>query len=228
MNEIKVDPKIDDSWKEKLENEFKKEYFHELKKFLIHEKKQQVVYPPGKEIFQAFNLTPFEKVKVVIIGQDPYHGPGQAEGLCFSVKKGVKKPPSLLNIFKEIKTDLGHEIPENGSLVKWSRQGVLLLNAVLTVRAHQAASHRNKGWEFFTDAAINSVSRNLNNVVFILWGSYAKEKEHLIDKSKHHILNSPHPSPLSAHRGFMGCGHFGKCNTYLASKKKEPIDWRIE
>jgi uracil-DNA glycosylase len=208
--------------------EFRKEYFLKLKEFLVIEKQRQVVYPPGPLIFNAFNHTPFNDVKVVLLGQDPYHGPGQAHGLCFSVPNGVQKPPSLVNIFKEIKSDTGAAIPAEGNLEKWANQGVLLLNATLTVRAHQAGSHQKKGWEQFTDAAITAVSKNKTGVVFLLWGAYAQAKAAIIDQTKHFVLTAPHPSPLSVTRGFFGCKHFSKTNELLRKQGKAEIDWRIE
>lgn len=223
-----INPQIEASWKNILRDEFQKDYFFKLKMFLIEEKKSQVVFPPSPLIFNAFNFTPFDKVKVVILGQDPYHGPGQAHGLCFSVPNGIQKPPSLVNIFKEIHADLGLSIPKNGNLEKWAKQGVLLLNATLTVRAHQAGSHQKKGWEQFTDAAIASISKERTGVVFLLWGAYAQAKVALIDQSKHHILTSPHPSPLSVTRGFYGCKHFSKTNEFLRLQGKPEIDWGIE
>ena len=222
---MEVKPVIEQSWAEVLENEFKKDYFLSLKKFLIEEKKQHIIYPPGKLIFNAFNTTPFDKVKVVILGQDPYHGPGQAHGLCFSVPDGVKFPPSLRNIYKELSNDIGINIPKSGNLTKWAEQGVLLINATLTVRQAQAGSHQKKGWEIFTDAVIKAVSDRKENVVFILWGNYAQSKEKLIDSSKHFIIKSVHPSPLSASRGFFGSKPFSKTNNYLQSKGLEPINW---
>lgn len=220
-------PNIDDSWYEVLKDEFEKDYFRLLKEFLVQEKKSHVVYPPGPQIFNAFNTTPFNEVKVVILGQDPYHGPGQAHGLCFSVPQGVQPPPSLVNIFKEISSDLGLPRPAHGNLTAWAKQGVLLLNATLTVRAHMAGSHQRKGWETFTDAAIKAVSDHLSGVVFLLWGNYAQAKSALIDTSKHHILKSVHPSPLSASRGFLGCRHFSKTDELLLAQGKLPIDWRL-
>lgn len=220
-------PNIDDSWYEVLKDEFEKDYFRLLKEFLVQEKKNHVVYPPGPQIFNAFNTTPFNEVKVVILGQDPYHGPGQAHGLCFSVSQGVQPPPSLVNIFKEISSDLGLPRPAHGNLTAWAKQGVLLLNATLTVRAHMAGSHQRKGWETFTDAAIKAVSDHLSGVVFLLWGNYAQAKSALIDTSKHHILKSVHPSPLSASRGFLGCRHFSKTDELLLAQGKLPIDWRL-
>ncbi len=230
MNELvfTVNPQIEQSWKELLINEFQSDYFYRLKTFLIEEKKKYAVYPPGSQIFAAFNYTPFDRVKVVIIGQDPYHGPGQAHGLCFSVPKGVPAPPSLQNIFKEINADLGISIPNHGNLEKWARQGVLLLNATLTVRANQAGSHQNKGWETFTDAAIKALSDKKYGFIFMLWGNYAIAKSKLIDANKHFILTAPHPSPLSASRGFFGCKHFSQTNKLLLQMGKEPIDWSLE
>ena len=216
---------IEDSWKQSLTSEFQQEYFINLKSFLVHEKMNYLIYPPGKMIFAAFNSTAFDKIKVIIIGQDPYHGPGQAHGFCFSVPDGVKIPPSLRNIYKELVSDIGIEPPTTGNISSWSKQGVLLLNATLTVRAHEAGSHQNKGWEQFTDQVIRNISDKHNNTVFLLWGAYAQKKSVLIDESKHLILKSAHPSPLSAHRGFLGCKHFSKTNNYLAKHKKQVIDW---
>lgn len=218
---------IDESWKVLLSEQFKAPYFAELKNFLIQEKKQFVVYPPGPQIFSAFNRTPFSKVKVVIIGQDPYHGPGQANGLCFSVAEGTKSPPSLKNIFKELNTDLGIPIPYSGNLEPWADQGVLLLNAVLTVRANTPGSHQKKGWETFTDAVIKAISDNKKGVVFLLWGNFAHTKEALINDKKHFILKAAHPSPL-ARGAFFGCKHFSKTNRILETESIAPIDWRIE
>ncbi len=223
MSEKKVN--IEDSWYNQLKNEFDKDYFLKLKDFLVEEKKTHTVYPPGSQIFSAFNFTPFDKVKVVILGQDPYHGPGQAHGLCFSVPQGVKPPPSLVNIYKELKTDVGFNIPSHGNLEAWAKQGVLLLNATLTVRANTAGSHQNKGWEIFTDKVISTISQNRENVVFVLWGRYAQAKEVLVDKSKHYILKAAHPSPLSAFNGFFGCKHFSKINDFLTQKGIEPVNW---
>lgn len=223
-----IKPQIEESWKKVLYDEFNKEYFVKLKEFLIDEKKKYTVYPPGSQIFAAFNHTPFDSVKVVILGQDPYHGPGQAHGLCFSVPKGIPAPPSLQNIFKEINSDLGLPIPNHGNLEKWAKQGVLLLNATLTVRANQAGSHQNKGWETFTDAAIKALSDYHKGLVFILWGNYAQAKAQIIDINKHFILTAPHPSPLSANRGFFGCKHFSRTNRLLTSIGKEPIDWSLD
>ena len=220
-----VNPSIDDSWKAVLKDEFSAPYFTELKKFLTEEKKKHVVYPPGNQIFAAFNDTPFDKVKVVIIGQDPYHGQGQANGLSFSVSPGIVAPPSLKNIFKELHTDLGIPVPYTGNLEPWAKQGVLLLNATLTVRANTAGSHQKKGWEQFTDAVIHLVADRLEHVVFILWGNYAISKGEFIDARKHLVLKSVHPSPLSASRGFFGNQQFSTTNTYLMEWGKEPVKW---
>lgn len=228
MSEKPVSPVIEESWKEVLANEFNAPYFQVLKVFLLEEKKKFTVYPPGSLIFSAFNHTPFEKVKVVLLGQDPYHGPGQAHGLCFSVNRGIEKPPSLINIFKEIESDLGIPAPKHGNLEKWADQGVLLLNATLTVRARQAGSHQNKGWEHFTDAAIKTLSDKRKGLVFLLWGNYAGAKQALIDTTCHHVLKAPHPSPLSASRGFLGCRHFSKANELLRAQGDEPIDWSLD
>ena len=217
--------RIEPSWHTQLAAEFDKPYFAALTAFVRSEYTAGTCYPPGKLIFNAFNLCPFDKVKAVIIGQDPYHEPGQAHGLCFSVNDGVRFPPSLVNIFSEISSDLGKPAPQSGSLVRWAEQGVLLLNATLTVRAHQAGSHQRRGWEEFTDAAIRALSAGREHIVFILWGSYARSRAQLIDASKHLILRSVHPSPLSAHRGFFGNRHFSKCNKYLQDNGIEPIDW---
>ena len=222
-----VNPQIETSWKEILMDEFKTPYFYSLKEFLIEEKNTFLVYPPGKEIFNAFNFTPYEEVKVVILGQDPYHGKGQAHGLCFSVPEGVKPPPSLVNIFKELHTDVGMKIPQHGNLMKWAQQGVLLLNATLTVRASQAGSHQGKGWENFTDAVINKISEGKSGVVFLLWGRYAQAKESLIDLNKHFVLKAAHPSPFSAYNGFFGCKHFSKTNEILKKQNLAPIDWEL-
>lgn len=224
---MQINPQIEESWKEALAEEFSKPYFSELKNFLLQEKKRHVVYPPGANIFAAFNHTPFHKVKVVILGQDPYHGPGQAHGLCFSVPKGVVPPPSLVNIFKELRNDLHLAVPNHGNLEKWASQGVLLMNATLTVRANQAGSHQKKGWELFTDKAIEKLSEQRSHLVFFLWGNYAQQKISLIDTQKHLVLKSVHPSPLSASRGFFGCGHFSKTNDYLTRHQLEPIDWDL-
>jgi uracil-DNA glycosylase len=223
----KTEPQIDQEWLEVLRPEFSKPYFTDLKTFLLEEKKLYRVYPPGNRIFAAFNYTPFSKVKVVILGQDPYHGDGQAHGLCFSVPDGIALPPSLINIYKELTTDLGIPLPKSGNLEKWATQGVLLLNATLTVRANQAGSHQHQGWENFTDEVIRQLSARHKGLVFILWGSYAQAKEALIDTSKHFVLKAVHPSPLSVYRGFFGCRHFSKTNDLLIKAGKEPIDWRL-
>lgn len=217
--------KIEQSWAQKLQDEFEKPYFTNLVSFVKTEYANQRIFPPGKLIFNAFEICPFDKVKVVILGQDPYHGPGQAHGLCFSVPDGVDFPPSLQNIFKEIETDLGIPVPKSGNLERWARQGVFLLNATLTVRAHQAGSHQNKGWENFTDKVIHLLAEQRENLVFLLWGSYAQQKGKFIDTNRHLVLQSVHPSPLSAHRGFFGNHHFSKANNYLISVGKEPINW---
>jgi uracil-DNA glycosylase len=222
---MEINPQIESSWLEVLKEEFRQPYFIEIKKFLTEEKKKYRVFPPGQLIFNAFNLTPFDKVKVVIIGQDPYHGYGQAHGLCFSVPKGVAKPPSLQNIFKELKEDLNINTPEHGDLTGWAKQGVFLLNAILTVRENTPESHRNIGWENFTNAAIKNLSEKKSHLVFMLWGAYAQEKEKLIDNTKHLILKAAHPSPFSANRGFFGCHHFSKANQYLLANGIEPIKW---
>ncbi len=218
--------KIDASWQDKLKDEFEKEYFKELVRFVSFEYKNDSCYPPGKQIFSAFDHTPFDEVKVVILGQDPYHGPGQANGLCFSVNDGIPKPPSLQNIFREIKADINKEMPQSGNLERWANQGVFLLNATLTVRANQAGSHQNRGWEIFTDAVIRTISEEKENVVFLLWGGYAKKKIKLIDGTKHFILTSGHPSPLSANRGYwFGNRHFSKANEFLEKSGERKIDW---
>ena len=217
--------KIEKSWQEVLQTEFDKPYFENLVGFVKQEYASNTIFPPAGQIFNAFNTCPFNNVKVVILGQDPYHGPGQAHGLCFSVNDGIQFPPSLQNIFKEITSDLGIPAPKTGNLTRWAEQGVLLLNATLTVSASLAGSHQGKGWEEFTDAVIKTISEKAENVVFILWGSYAIKKKSLINASKHCILTAPHPSPLSSYRGFFGCKHFSQTNTYLTSKGKTPIEW---
>ncbi len=218
--------KIHESWNSILEQEFKTDYFKNLVSFVNMEYEKHMCYPKGQDIFAAFEYCSLEKLKVVIIGQDPYHGVEQANGLCFSVKKNITLPPSLQNIFKEIKTDIGKPIPQSGDLEHWAKQGVLLLNATLTVRAHKAGSHQNKGWEFFTDAVISQISKHKNDVVFLLWGGYAKKKVKLIDSNKHLVLTSGHPSPLSANRGYwFGNRHFSKTNSYLKSINLKPIKW---
>ncbi len=220
-----MDVKIEPSWKTVLAGEFEKEYFLNLTKFVHEEYRTAQIFPPGRQIFAAFDATPFNDVKVVILGQDPYHDVNQANGLCFSVNNGVAFPPSLLNIFKEIKSDIGTEIPQNGDLSRWARQGVLLLNATLTVRAHMAGSHQGHGWETFTDAVIAHLAREREHLVFLLWGSYAIKKGAFIDRTRHLVLTSPHPSPLSAHRGFFGNHHFSRANEYLVAHGKTPIVW---
>ena len=225
LKEKKV--KIEDSWHDLLEEEFDKAYFLEIKEFVKNEYETKTIYPHPKHILNAFNSTPVNNAKVVILGQDPYHGPNQAHGLCFSVLKDVKKPPSLINIFKEIANDLGLNIPSHGNLQSWADQGVLLTNSTLTVQKGKANSHKSIGWDTFTDKAIEKISSERENLVFLLWGSYAHKKEELIDKGKHLILKAPHPSPLSAYNGFFGCKHFSKTNDYLIKNNITPIDWSI-
>jgi len=220
-----MDVKIEKSWKSALEKEFEKDYFSKLTEYVRMEYKQHTVYPEGKLIFNAFDHCPFEKTRVVILGQDPYHEPGQAHGLCFSVQQGIKFPPSLQNIFKEIRSDEGFEPNKDGNLERWANQGVLLLNATLTVRAQLAGSHQNKGWETFTDAVIHKLAEERTGLVFLLWGSYAQKKGEFIDAKKHLVLKSVHPSPLSAHRGFFGNHHFSLANEYLMNQGLTPIDW---
>jgi uracil-DNA glycosylase len=220
-----MDVKMEPGWKSVLQPEFSKPYFENLVKFITKEYQNETIFPKGKEIFNAFWHCPFEKVRVVILGQDPYHGPGQAHGLSFSVPEGVPFPPSLLNIFKERKRDLDLGIPPHGNLARWADQGVLLLNATLTVRAHQAGSHQKKGWEEFTDAVIKAIDLHHQHTVFLLWGSYAQKKAEFISEEKHLKLHAPHPSPLSAHRGFLGCSHFSKANDYLIKNGKPAIKW---
>jgi uracil-DNA glycosylase len=220
-----MDIKIEPGWKEQLKEEFDQPYFTELTDFVRSEYATQKIYPPGKLIFNAFEKCPFEKTKVVILGQDPYHEPGQAQGLCFSVPDGVSLPPSLQNIFKEIQNDLGFPVPKTGNLERWAEQGVFLLNATLTVRAHLAGSHQKRGWETFTDKVISLLSESRDHLVFLLWGAYAQRKSELINSSKHLILSSVHPSPLSAHRGFFGNHQFSKTNEYLKIHGKTPINW---
>lgn len=223
----KIDPVIEAGWKSVLMDQFQSDYFGTLKEFLVDEKNKYTLYPPGNLIFNAFQRTPFDRVKVVILGQDPYHGKGQAHGLCFSVPQGIPKPPSLVNIFKELHSDLGIPIPEHGNLEKWADQGVLLINATLTVRDSQAGSHQKHGWETFTNRVIELVSQEKSGVVFLLWGRFAQAKESLIDSGKHLILKSAHPSPLSAYNGFFGCRHFSKTNDYLKKQEKNGIDWTL-
>lgn len=219
---------LEPTWKTRLAPEFEKPYMSGLREFLRKEvAAKKRIFPKGSEFFAALNHTPFEKVKVVILGQDPYHGPGQAHGLCFSVKPGVDVPPSLVNIYKELKNDLGIERPAHGYLQSWADQGVLLLNATLSVEAGRAGSHQNKGWEQFTDAVIDHLNREREGIAFVLWGSYAQKKGAMIDSKKHLVLKGPHPSPLSAHRGFFGCKHFSKINEYLKARGQAPIDWRV-
>jgi uracil-DNA glycosylase len=220
-----MDVRIAESWKALLQDEFDKPYFEELVRFVKSEYSTTTIYPAAKNIFRAFDRCPLEKLKVVIIGQDPYHGEGQAHGLCFSVEDGVAFPPSLQNIFKEIASDLGKPTPASGCLDRWAEQGVLLLNAVLTVRAHQAASHAGRGWEQFTDAVVRKINEQREGIVYMLWGSYAQKKGAVADSRKNLILKSVHPSPLSVYRGFFGCKHFSQANEYLRNIGREPIDW---
>jgi uracil-DNA glycosylase len=223
-----MDVKLEPSWKAHLQKEFGKDYFQQI---VFHLKTERAtgatIYPPGPQIFNAFDLTPFDKVKVVILGQDPYHGPGQAHGLSFSVQNGITSPPSLINIFKELHNDLGVAIPKHGNLTRWAEQGVLLLNAVLTVRAKEPGSHAKIGWMNFTDAVIKTISDQKENIVFMLWGRFAHEKQVLIDETKHHVLKAAHPSPFSADKGFFGCKHFSRTNELLVQNKIEPIDWSL-
>ncbi len=224
-----MDVKIEPSWKEVLYHEFKKPYFEQITGFLKIEKAQgKIIYPPGSLIFNAFEKTPFDKVEVVLIGQDPYHGKGQAMGLSFSVPDGAKLPPSLVNIFKELNDDIGMKIPSSGNLTPWATQGVLLLNAALTVRSQEPNSHAKIGWHQFTDAAIKKLSDEKEGIVFLLWGSFAQQKQELIDATKHHILKAAHPSPFSADKGFFGCKHFSKTNEFLTKEKKQPINWQLD
>lgn len=219
---------IEAGWKQALAAEFDSDYMQSLRDFLKQEKQQRkMIYPPGGQIFSAFDHTPFDQVKVVILGQDPYHGPGQAHGLCFSVPEGIRIPPSLANIFKEIQRDLGFTPPSHGNLETWADQGVLLLNATLTVEQGKAGSHQGRGWEKFTDAAIDRLNHKRDGLVFMLWGSHAQKKGAIIDRQRHLVLTAPHPSPLSAYRGFFGCGHFSSANEYLAKQGKDAIDWRL-
>lgn len=220
-----MDVRIEPGWKQMLQPEFEQDYFKQLTEFVRNEYRSQQVFPPASQIFNAFDLCPFEKTRVVILGQDPYHDVNQAHGLCFSVNDGIRQPPSLVNIFKEIESDLGIKAPQSGNLERWAQQGVLLLNATLTVRAHQAGSHQNKGWERFTDRVIQLLACEKENLVFLLWGNYAIKKASYIDRSKHLVLTSAHPSPLSAHRGFLGNHHFSKTNDYLKSNGLSAIQW---
>jgi len=228
MSEIQDRVKLRPSWKARIGEEFEKGYMQDLRQFLIREKQSgKIIYPEGEEIFNAMNLISFNEVKVVILGQDPYHGPGQAHGLCFSVKPGVPPPPSLKNIFKELQGDLQIPVCGHGYLKSWALQGILLLNSVLTVEKNRAASHQGKGWEQFTDVIIAKLNNELSGLVFLLWGSYAQKKGRIIDKERHLVLQSPHPSPLSAHRGFFGNGHFSKTNIYLNNQSKDEINWEL-
>jgi uracil-DNA glycosylase len=222
-----ISPAIDATWLAALDAEFNAPYFAQLKQFLVEEKKQHIIYPASPQIFSAFNHTPFNKVKVVILGQDPYHGAGQANGLCFSVSPGIKQPPSLANIFKELRDDVGIPLPQTGDLTPWANQGILLLNTVLTVRAGQANSHKGKGWEIFTNAVIKKLSDDRKDIIFLLWGNPAKQKEELIDTTKHHVLKAAHPSPLAG-GAYFGCKHFSKTNQILRSLGQTEIDWRVE
>ncbi|MBR6173784.1 MAG: uracil-DNA glycosylase [Eubacterium sp.] len=218
---------VSNDWAPVLRSEYSKPYYRKLYDFIHTEYATRQIFPPAEDIFNAFHLTPLSRVKVVIIGQDPYHEPGQAHGLCFSVQKGVEIPPSLQNIYKELHDDIGFTIPDHGCLTHWAEQGVLLLNAVLTVRAHAAASHRNKGWEEFTDAVIRAVNEVDRPVVFMLWGGFARSKRPMLTNPKHLVLEAPHPSPLSAYRGFFGCRHFSKANQFLTENGVEPVDWKL-
>jgi uracil-DNA glycosylase len=222
-----INPHINEGWKKILWDEFQSPSFNKLKSFLVQETGSRTIYPPGSLIFNAFQHTPFDNVKVVILGQDPYHGEDQAHGLCFSVPPNIKTPPSLVNIFKELRADLGIDIPAHGNLESWADQGVLLLNATLTVRAGEAGSHQKQGWETFTDSVIGKISQLKSHVVFLLWGRYAQAKEALVDGDKHLILKAAHPSPLSAYNGFYGCSHFSKTNNFLVQKGIEPVDWTL-
>lgn len=225
MNQ-KREIRLEESWKRRLSDEFEQPYMLELRQFLVERAQSgAVIYPPGDKIFNALNSTPFDSVKVVMLGQDPYHGPGQAHGLCFSVPEGVQVPPSLVNIYKEIASDLGGQTPRSGNLQNWAEQGVLLLNAVLTVERGRAGAHQGKGWEQFTDRVVTELNRSADGIVFMLWGSYAQKKGAHIDRNRHLVLSAPHPSPLSAHRGFFGCRHFSSANAWLEKQGREPIKW---
>ena len=224
-----MDVKIEEGWKNVLKGEFSKPYFQNAVTFIKVEKSQgKTIYPPGPLIFNAFDKTPFNNVKVVLLGQDPYHGYGQAHGLCFSVPDGVTPPPSLINIFKELNSDIGMPIPKTGNLTKWATQGVMLLNTVLTVRANEPASHSKIGWMEFTNSVISKISEEKEGIVFLLWGRFAQEKQVLIDERKHHVLKAAHPSPFSANKGFFGCKHFSKTNNYLMEQRQDPIDWSLD
>ena len=228
MSDTSASIQLEPSWLERLRDQFSQPYMQELRTFLRGEKSAgKVIFPPGREMFAAFEHTPVDCVKVVILGQDPYHGPGQAHGLCFSVRPGVPLPPSLVNIYRELEQDLGLHMPNHGCLTSWADQGVLLLNSVLSVERGRAASHQGKGWEQFTDRAIEVVNRECEHVVFMLWGAYAQRKGAVIDTQRHCVLKAPHPSPLSAHRGFFGCRHFSRANDYLVSQGRDPIDWQL-
>lgn len=227
-NELKMGINMEAGWKAVMEPQFSRDYMKNLREFLVAEQQNYTIYPPNSAIFRAFDQTPFEQVKVVILGQDPYHDVGQAHGLCFSVPEGIATPPSLRNIFKELQSDIpGFTPPAHGNLTKWAKQGVLLLNATLTVRAHQAGSHQNRGWEQFTDEAIRQLSQQRKGLIFLLWGRFAKNKAALIDSTRHHVLTAAHPSPLSAYQGFLGCGHFSKTNLLLQNQGLQPIDWQL-
>jgi len=229
VGNISVDPKIEESWKKVLGAEFQQPYFQQLKHFLVAEKKAgKITFPPARQIFHAFDLCPFDDVKVVILGQDPYHGAGQAHGLCFSVNKDIRTPPSLQNMYKELHEDIGLPIPTHGNLEHWAEQGVLLLNTTLTVEAKSPTSHAGKGWETFTDQVIRKLSEERKGLVFLLWGNFAKSKKDLINSDKHTVLTAPHPSPFSAHSGFFGCGHFSKTNDILKKNGQDPIDWSVK
>lgn len=224
-----MEVKMEQSWKKILKDEFDKDYFYHITTFIKAEKASgKTIFPPGQLIFNAFTLTPFDKVKVVLLGQDPYHNPEQAHGLSFSVPDGIAKPPSLLNIFKELKNDLGIAIPQNGNLEKWAQQGVLLLNACLTVRQYEPASHSKIGWLEFTDTVIRKISEEKENIIFLLWGKFAQDKQSLIDETKHHVLKAAHPSPFSAEKGFFGCRHFSQTNEFLVKDGLQPIDWKLQ
>lgn len=227
MEQTQRTPDLEPGWLAVLGDVFEQPFMHQLRQFLVEEKRQHTVYPPGKDIFAAFRHTPFQQVRVVILGQDPYHGPGQAHGLCFSVRPGVPPPPSLQNIFAEIQSDLGIVRPRHGYLTHWADQGVLLLNTVLTVRAGQAGSHQGRGWEVFTDRVIHELNRRQEGLVFLLWGSPAQRKAAGVDRNRHLVLTAPHPSPLSAHRGFLGCKHFSQTNAWLAARGQQIIDWGL-